>query len=389
MLAFSWPAFPGVHPSWYAVIWLSLAGLGMVLAGLGIWLGIRRKRETSLPPPAPEQPVVPPTEEVKESVLPTIEIAPLPVNKNQLRSGLNATRLGFVAKLAGLLRKKQIDAHVLENLEEILLTADVGVQTAQFLFERVREQLTRSQLTDGDEVLRVLKEESRKMLEIPAATLNFSEHQPYVILVLGVNGVGKTTSIGKLSSQFKQSGKRVLLAAGDTFRAAAVEQLAIWGERVGVDVVKGKEGGDPSAVIFSAIQEAQKQGHNVVLADTAGRLHVKAQLMEELQKVRRVIKKADPTAPHQTWLVLDATTGQNAIAQARTFKELMDITGIILTKLDGTAKGGVVLGICHELQIPVRYIGVGEKAEDLQLFDSDSFIEALYEESTTAAEGAG
>jgi len=202
-----------------------------------------------------------------------------------------------------------------------------------------------------------------------------------VLLVIGVNGVGKTTTIGKLAAQQVAAGRKVILAAGDTFRAAAVEQLEIWGQRAGVPVVRGKEGGDPSSVIFEAIKRAQREGFDLVIADTAGRLHVKEQLMAELQKVRRVIKKADPTAPHETWLVLDSTQGQNTIAQARTFKEAMEISGIILTKLDGTAKGGVILGITHELSVPVRYIGVGEKIGDLRAFDAEDFVDVLYDRS--------
>jgi fused signal recognition particle receptor len=209
--------------------------------------------------------------------------------------------------------------------------------------------------------------------------VDFTSHRPFVVLIVGVNGSGKTTSVGKLAAQQTAAGRKVYLAAGDTFRAAAVEQLEEWGRRAGAQVVKGKEGGDPSAVIFDAIKRAQQDGADVVIADTAGRLHVKEHLMEELQKVRRVIKKADPTAPHETWLVVDATNGQNAIAQATTFKEAIEVTGIILTKLDGTAKGGVILGICNELKLPVRYIGIGEKVNDLRPFDAAQFVDALYD----------
>lgn len=296
-----------------------------------------------------------------------------------LSTGLSKTRAGFVARLGELLRKKQIDHDLLSQLEEVLLTADIGVKTAQHLFDEVKTTLSRQQINDPSAVWGVIKSASKQLLSVDAAPLDFAAKKPFVLLVLGVNGVGKTTTIGKLASQLVGEGRRVLLAAGDTFRAAAVEQLEIWGERARVPVVRGKPGGDPSSVIFEAIKRAQAEGFDVVIADTAGRLHVKAQLMEELQKIRRVIKKADASSPHETLLVLDATTGQNAIAQARTFKEMMEITGIVLTKLDGTAKGGVILGIAHELAVPVRYIGVGEKITDLRAFEATDFVDALYE----------
>ncbi|MCS6912839.1 MAG: signal recognition particle-docking protein FtsY [Myxococcales bacterium] len=291
---------------------------------------------------------------------------------------MEKTRGGFIARLGSLLGRKQIDAQLLAQIEETLLTADIGPKTAALLFQRIKEALPQKELDDPETVFRALEQESRRLLEVPAPPLDFTRHRPFVVLVVGVNGSGKTTTIGKLAAQQVQLGRKVILAAGDTFRAAAVEQLEEWGRRAGAQVVKGKEGGDPSAVIFDAVRRAQQEGADVVLADTAGRLHVKAQLMEELQKVRRVIRKAEPTAPHETWLVLDATTGQNAIAQAATFKEMMEITGIILTKLDGTAKGGVILGICNELQVPVRFIGIGEKVTDLRPFDAAEFAQALY-----------
>jgi fused signal recognition particle receptor len=300
-----------------------------------------------------------------------------------LFQGLEKTRGGFIARLGSLLRRKQIDADLLNQLEEVLLAADIGVQTAQQLFEQVRASLSRQEIKDPEAVWQVIKAESRRLLAVDAPPLDWTRTKPFVVLVIGVNGAGKTTTIGKLAAQQIEAGKRVVLAAGDTFRAAAVEQLEVWGQRSGATVIKGKEGGDPSAVIFDAVRRAQQDGADVVIADTAGRLHVKAQLMEELQKVRRVIKKADPSAPHETWLVLDATNGQNAIAQAKTFKEAMEITGIILTKLDGTAKGGVILGIAHELGVPVRYIGIGEKIHDLRAFDAANFVDVLYEQADT------
>ncbi len=245
----------------------------------------------------------------------------------------------------------------------------------------MRERLSRNELRDSDAVWTVIQEESARLLgdaAKQAGPVDTTRAKPFVVLVIGVNGVGKTTTIGKLAAQWAAEGKKVLLAAGDTFRAAAAEQLEIWGQRTGVPVVRGKEGGDPSSVIFDAVKRAQNEGVEIVIADTAGRLHTKTNLMEELQKVRRVVQKAQPDAPHEVWLVLDATNGQNAIAQAGIFKQAMDVSGIVLTKLDGTAKGGVILGICDELKVPVRFIGVGEKVDDLRAFDVDEFVAALY-----------
>jgi fused signal recognition particle receptor len=312
--------------------------------------------------------------------------------RRELALGLAKTRAGFIARIGELLRRKQIDEDLLAQLEEVLLAADIGVKTAQSLFEQVRATLSRQELKDPEAVWSVIKAESRRLLTVDAPPLDWNRSKPFVVLIIGVNGVGKTTTIGKLAAQRMQEGQKVVLAAGDTFRAAAVEQLEIWAQRAGAAIVKGKEGGDPSAVVFDAVRRAQGAGPSgpsdkadVVIADTAGRLHVKAQLMEELQKVRRVLKKADPTAPHETFLVLDATNGQNAIAQAKAFKDAMEITGIILTKLDGTAKGGVILGIAHELGVPVRYIGIGEKIHDLRAFDSADFVDVLYEQVDSQA----
>jgi len=301
--------------------------------------------------------------------------------RDELRAGLSKTRAGFIARIAELLSKKQIPDDLLPQLEEVLLTADIGPKTAEQIFSQVRSTLSRSELKDPAAVWSVIKDESKRLLHVDAKAIDFAAHKPFVLLIIGVNGVGKTTTIGKLAAQQVAAGRKVILAAGDTFRAAAVEQLAIWGQRAGVPVVRGKEGGDPSSVIFEAIKRAQREGFDLIIADTAGRLHVKEQLMAELQKVRRVIQKADETAPHETWLVLDATQGQNTLAQARTFKEAMEISGIVLTKLDGTAKGGVILGISHELGVPVRYIGVGEKIGDLRAFDAEDFVDVLYDHS--------
>jgi fused signal recognition particle receptor len=301
-----------------------------------------------------------------------------------LRDGLAKTRGGFVAKLGRLLSKKKIDGEILGELEEVLLTADIGPKTAEKLFSAVQGALSRDELGDPEAVWARLREESGRILAVDSGPVDWDRAKPLVLLVLGVNGVGKTTTIGKIAAKLVGAGKKVILAAGDTFRAAATEQLEIWGQRAGAPVVKGKSGGDPSSVIFDAIKRAQAEGFDIVIADTAGRLHTKVDLMEELRKVRRVIDKAQPGAPHETWLVLDSTTGQNAIQQAKLFKEAMEVTGIVLTKLDGTAKGGVILGICDELAVPVRFIGIGEKVADLREFDPDSFVSALYEHDDAA-----
>lgn len=310
----------------------------------------------------------------------------IPEPSATLKKGLDKTRKGFIARIAELLKQKDYDEKLLEQLEEILLTADVGVKTTQYLLDRVREKLSRSALKETQLVFDALREETLAMVDVKAGPLHFTKGVPYVILVVGVNGAGKTTTIGKLSSQFKRDGRKVLMVAGDTFRAAATQQLAIWGERTEVEVVQGKEGGDPSAIIYEGINKAQKQSVDVVLADTAGRLHVKTQLMEELQKIRRVIKKAIPEAPHQTWLVLDSTSGQNAMIQAVMFKEILDVSGVILTKLDGTSKGGIILSICHELKLPIYYVGIGEKIDDLKQFNAQEFVEALYNQSAHGIE---
>lgn len=397
------PVHPAAGPG--ASFWIGglAAGLlvgALLLLGLALYLrGQRRKNSLTPGDQAQHQPAGAQAARIAEGVSKrtteaedkTPAAAPVAKPKRPVRSdggalqaGLEKTRAGFIARLGELLRRKQIDADLLGQLEEVLLTADIGVKTATELFEQVRSSLSRQELKDPSAVWAVIKSESRKLLAVDTPPLDFGKHKPFVLLIVGVNGVGKTTTIGKLAAQLVGQGKKVILAAGDTFRAAAVEQLEIWGQRASVPVVRGKEGGDPSSVIFEAIKRAQREEIDVVIADTAGRLHVKAQLMEELQKVRRVIKKADPSAPHETFLVLDATTGQNAIAQARTFKEMLEITGIVLTKLDGTAKGGVILGIAHELAVPVRYIGIGEKIHDLRAFDAADFVDVLYEQADPA-----
>ena len=301
--------------------------------------------------------------------------------KERMQEGLTRTRENLTERIDDVLSiGKEIDAGTLDDLEGILLASDLGAPTTNEVLTAMREKANRKQIGDTAELKRVLKGELLAILNRAAQSQPAQvADAPEVILVVGVNGVGKTTTIGKLAHAFRAQGKTVLMAAGDTFRAAAIEQLEIWGQRTAVPVVKGKEGGDPSAVIFDAVKRAQGEGFDVVICDTAGRLHTKENLMAELEKVRRVMRKALPDAPHEVLLVLDSTNGQNAIAQAASFKQAMDITGIVLTKLDGTAKGGVILGICDELEVPVRFIGIGEKVEDLRPFDAHEFVQALYE----------
>jgi fused signal recognition particle receptor len=302
-----------------------------------------------------------------------------------LATGLARTRAGWVSRLGGLFTgKKEIDPALVDEIEKVLLTADIGVRTSQKLLEEIRGSLGKSELKDPDAIWEFLRRRSAEILNIEAPPLDLDAARPFVVLVIGVNGSGKTTTIGKLAAKLKEQGKSVLLAAGDTFRAAATEQLEIWGSRVGAPVVRGKEGADPSSVLFEAVKRAKAENLDVVIADTAGRLHTKTNLMEELQKVRRVIGKAQEGAPHETWLVIDSTSGQNAIAQAQMFTQAMAVTGIVLTKLDGTAKGGVILGITDQLKLPVRYIGVGERVDDLRDFDPEEFVEALLDERPQA-----
>jgi fused signal recognition particle receptor len=298
-----------------------------------------------------------------------------------LRRGLDRSRRsdGFFGRIAAILRgKKEIDTDIATQIEEVLLTSDVGVQTTQVITDRIRDSLTRQQLSDPNLVWDSLRAEARRILGAASATTSIAlGAKPTVILLVGVNGAGKTTTIGKLATRFKAQGRSVLLAAGDTFRAAAVQQLRVWGDRIGVEVVHGKDGADPGSVIFEAVRKAQEIGTDVVLADTAGRLHTKTNLMAELKKVIKTTAKAMEGAPHEVLLVVDATNGQNAVAQAREFCQELPVTGMVLTKLDGTAKGGFVVGIAAALQLPVKLIGLGEKATDLHDFDAEDFVEAL------------
>jgi len=293
--------------------------------------------------------------------------------------GLTKTRAGFMAKLNGLLfGGRSLDPSLVDELEEILVTSDIGIRTAERLLGDLREKLSRKEIQDPDAVRSALKAKVGETLRSELKALDFSK-KPLVIMVIGVNGVGKTTTIGKLAARFSREGKKVVLAAGDTFRAAAVEQLEVWAERSGATVVKGKDGSDPASVAFEAVEAGRRLEADVVIADTAGRLHTKVNLMEELKKVRRVIDKAMPGAPHETLLVLDATTGQNGITQAEQFAAAAEVSSIVLTKLDGTAKGGMVVAICDQLKLPVRYIGVGEKVDDLRDFEVEAFVEALFQ----------
>ena len=299
---------------------------------------------------------------------------------SRLREGLSKTRSGFSGRLDQLiLGKKEINGDLLEELEEILFTSDLGVATTQELIEGVQAALARKELESTEKLKGALKGLILGFLEVAEKDHGMpGPGEPLVIMVIGVNGVGKTTTVGKAGHLFGREGKKVMFVAADTFRAAAVEQLEIWGERVGAEVIKQKEGSDPSAVVFDALSAALARRTDVVVIDTAGRLHTKTNLMDELQKIHRVAGRKLPGAPHEVWLVLDATTGQNAIAQAEIFHKALGITGIILTKLDGTAKGGIVVGISHQLGLPIEFIGIGEKLDDLRPFNAKDFVEAIF-----------
>ncbi|MBG0752767.1 MULTISPECIES: signal recognition particle-docking protein FtsY [Pectobacterium] len=296
----------------------------------------------------------------------------------RLKRSLVKTRQNLGSGFIGLFRGKKIDDDLFDELEEQLLVADVGVETTRKIITSLTEHASRRQLKDADTLFVKLKDEMAEILAKVDAPLNIEGKTPYVILMVGVNGVGKTTTIGKMARQFQAQGKSVMLAAGDTFRAAAVEQLQVWGQRNNVAVVAQHTGADSASVIFDAIQAAKARGVDVLIADTAGRLQNKAHLMEELKKIVRVMKKLDEDAPHEVMLTLDASTGQNAVSQAKLFNEAVGLTGITLTKLDGTAKGGVIFAIADQFAIPIRYIGVGEGIEDLRPFKADDFIEALF-----------
>ena len=305
--------------------------------------------------------------------------------KEDLDRGLEKTKQSFFSKITrAILGKSKVDDEVLDNLEEVLISSDVGVATTLKIIERIQKRVDRDKVLNTEELNTVLKEEITGLLVDSNISLEqnkeLNPNEPYVIMVVGVNGVGKTTTIGKLAHQFKTSGKKVTLGAADTFRAAAVDQLIIWSQRVGVDIVQQGMNADQASVAFDTLQSAKANGSDVVIIDTAGRLHNKVNLMNELSKIKRVMTKVFPNAPHEILLVLDVSTGQNAYEQAKQFAQATEINALAITKLDGTAKGGVVIGISDQMQIPVKYIGVGEKMEDLQMFDKQAFVEALFSE---------
>jgi fused signal recognition particle receptor len=391
-----------------------IAVVAVVLVGL-VWFLLRR-RAPSLPeqtdaraeppstalPPEPREPerlapAAPPAETAPSAPapaaaaesaaeLPAPRASSMPASATQherdvaaLRKGLANTRGGFIARLAKLFgARREIDPSLIEEIEEVLITSDIGVKTSERMLAKLREQMASGALTDADSVWKSLRELAVDVLSVPAEPIELS-NKPSLVLVVGVNGAGKTTTIGKLAARYAASGRKVLLAAGDTFRAAAVFQLEVWGKRVNCPVVTGKEGADPGAVIFDAVKRAQAEGFDLVIADTAGRLHTKVPLMEELKKVDRTVQKAlGGRAVDEILLVLDATTGQNAVQQVHMFREALQVSGVVLTKLDGTAKGGMILGIVDEHRIPVRFIGLGERIEDLREFDAANFVEALF-----------
>lgn len=307
--------------------------------------------------------------------------------EQKLEEGLEKSRSGLLGKIGkAIAGKDKVDDEVLDDLEEILITSDVGVQTTLKIIERIEDRVARDKFLNTSELNTILQEEIIALLrendkDKPAEFDAGLTHKPHVVMIVGVNGVGKTTTIGKLAWNYKNAGKNVVLGAADTFRAAAVDQLKIWSERAGVPIVQQGQNADPAAVAFDTVSSAKAKGADVVLVDTAGRLHNKVSLMNELTKIKRVMGKVVDNAPHEVILVLDASTGQNAMQQAKAFTQAVDITGLALTKLDGTAKGGIVIGISSELEVPVKYIGVGEKIDDLQIFDRTSFVQALFSNS--------
>lgn len=332
------------------------------------------EKSTVEPVAAPEKVEVKP-----EPVAPVEEAEPQLSWFQRLTIGLTKTRTGFVGKLKKLvLGSTKIDDDLLDELEEALFEADVGVKTTQELLNYLHKKVDEEEITDPQKIYSLLREELRGMLTRYSSEPVFNKDGLTVFLIIGVNGVGKTTTIAKLARRFVKDGKKVLLAAGDTFRAAAIDQLCIWGERVGVEVIRGSEGGDPGALVFDAIHAAKKREVDLLIVDTAGRMHVKANLMAELKKVQKIAEKESNGGPHEILLVLDATTGQNAVQQAKQFKEALPITGLVVTKLDGTAKGGVLFAVEEQISAPVKFIGVGEKMDDLMPFNPEQFLEALF-----------
>jgi len=307
----------------------------------------------------------------------------VPVEPNlldRLKAGIQKTRSGLVDRLEDVLSgKKEIDADLLEELEYTLITADLGVPTVQDILERIRQRVDRQMTSDVRGIRALVRDQLLEILRASETPIRVITEPPAVVMIVGVNGSGKTTSIGKLANRFLGEGRKVLLCAADTFRAGAIEQLGIWAERAGVEMIRQKTGADPSAVIFDALQAAKARRVDYVIVDTAGRLHTKENLMAELEKMRRTAQRVVPGSPHEVWLVLDATTGQNGLEQARRFTESAGVTGILLTKLDGTAKGGIVVAIARELNLPIRFIGVGEKIDDLLPFEPEKFVASLFD----------
>ena len=385
--------------------WISIGVLALLILAFVLDVASRRRR-LPRPEPVPQRQPTPAKETVApstqtrdavgeaavESAPAEVAVTPPPAEPEapaptvsvfqRIKSGLGKTRANLSSGLADLFSVgKTVDAALLEDIETTLLMADVGVTATSEIIEALTDKLERKQLKDGEALRVALKDQLRDLLADTSRPLDVtSDKKPYVILMVGVNGVGKTTTIGKLAKHFQQDGKSVMLAAGDTFRAAAVEQLQVWGERNQVPVVAQHTGADSASVIFDAVQSAASRNIDVVIADTAGRLQNKDNLMSELQKVVRVMKKLDEQAPHEVMLVLDAGTGQNALSQAQVFQQAVGVSGITLTKLDGTAKGGIVFAIARQLQLPIRYIGVGEQVDDLRSFDAETFVNALFDE---------
>jgi len=335
------------------------------------WFGKKKDKEEAAPTPEKTEP----TEEAPPKVPNSGAEESATGMFKRLRKGLSKTRDILTTDIDELFPgRRKVDDALLEEIEELLITSDMGVQTTMELMDRISKKS--GKISNAEDLKSVLKEEIGALMG--AAPKEKQAEKPHVIMVIGVNGVGKTTTIGKLAARYTAEGKKVLIAAADTFRAAAIEQLVIWAERAGADIVKRRENADPASVAFDGLEAATARDKDILIVDTAGRLHTKVNLMEELKKIQRAVSKKMPYAPHEILLVLDATTGQNALSQARMFDEALGVTGLVLTKLDGTAKGGVVVGICDSLEIPLKYIGVGEAIEDLQKFDPDRFVEALF-----------
>jgi len=339
--------------------------------------------ETDPPPQEIYEEEVIKTEEIEEQ--PEVLIEPIEEVEEtkeglfaRLRRGLSKTQAGLLGRLGEIISKREIDESLWDDFEETLIMSDLGVNTTMKLRENIETKLSKQSLSSAESITDTLKEEILEILKGAQGAPIKADVSPFVIMVAGVNGVGKTTTIGKLANMLKQDGRKVMVAAADTFRAAATEQLEVWSKRVGTDFIKGESGGDPSSVAFDAVKAAEARGTDILIIDTAGRLHTKVNLMDELTKMKRIIRRELEGAPHETLLVLDATTGQNAVQQAKLFNEAIEVTGIVLTKLDGTAKGGVIVAIADELNIPVKYIGIGESLSDLREFNADEFVEALF-----------